>query len=362
MAHLIETSSIFSQNNSVPPENVEVRDNNKDGYSPVYEDQAKELKMAYGDLNPAIETHTIYPDTLVAIYYYGLLNCYVLGQISNEIFFEEEFDTVSPEIIGSEIVVMKCRKIGADYDNYIMYTNETAKFTECDLKDFKLNLDSVEYKGKEYSIISSESKKPEKHKLGTLYTYPTHSLIISQDRKKSYVLNVDNRLFLLSDEGGSYIGCVLPCDEESLVLLNGRKYNPLKRLTLMQTALEDFETKEVFLLTSAEQMLLPIKEFGYQSYKDIKVANGVLVLSEIVNEGTTVLHIFTPQHQKIVLEKGYKINTRLVGNGLVFVKDNVILLDSGALKFIKKGNQKNSILWDNIEYVLPTRYIGDNHV
>lgn len=360
MAGLIETSSIFSQHNLPEAEIAEER-LIKDGDT-FDTEIARIIDLRCSNQEGALQINLVMPDTLVAIYYYSLFDCYMVGQISDEIFFEHHYYSIEPVVVTSNLVLLRALKYHDSEEEYIVYTTDDRNFKLCDIAEFDIRVSQVTYKKKNYTTETSETEEPKDHVLGIQYTFPNHRFYMTPDKGRSYVSNDGKKIFLTSTREGALLGYIVKVNKSGNIVLMDKEFEFIKRLTLVHSVVRDIQTQEEYLLTCVEQVLLPLSAFGYEFYDKIPVVNGILVITQVEQTGNTLMHVFTPNHQRIVLEHSYKINSAMIGNGLLFQKDNVVILDNGSLSFVKKVPKEKAIFWKNRKVLLPVTQLGEDYV
>ena len=214
--------------------------------------------------------------------------------------------------------------------------------------------------GKKYNRESTEEKPPEKLPDGARYFFKDANLVVrgttdlyEQDKR-------DGKHVLIANENGCYLGYYLLVREgDGLVNFNGVAYEVLSRLTISLTVVQSVRDFKVYLIPCGDQQLIPIEELTTEKWEDIEIANGIAILFGPPSSQSR-LHVFTPSWQKVVLTRGMKLNFKAIGNGIVVPKDNVLLLDTGMLRFIEKVDKQTIFIpTDNVEVPVPIPYLGD---
>lgn len=361
--NLIQTSSIFSKGPNSEPEVLESPDliTELTEESHPEEPRCRTLKFDATDAN--IGLRHFFPDSLNCVIYNKLSDKFFAGQMGEELIYEVPISKYAIIAVTDKMVVLQIwtgdlQEEETVETKFMVLYKDTYELKE----EFDYNLENtiVTFEGSNYNLLTTEISEPETNRSGskTTYFYEKGNIVIEEEsslyfedeRSKAKVL-------LLADATGSYLGYYLPKNQDGTINLHGRRFRMVQRLTLTLAVVEDLETEEEFLLTCATQVLLKLSDFGISNYLHISILNGVALLMDETPSGT-VLNVFTPNHQRIVLEPGYKVNDNAFGNGLYFEKDNVLLLDNGSLTFTERVS-KDVVSVKGKEIKIPTEHLGD---
>ncbi|MFF2798199.1 hypothetical protein, partial [Lysinibacillus xylanilyticus] len=301
-----------------------------------------------------------FPDSLHCIIHNKHSDRFFAGHMAKEFIYEVPILKYKVQAITDKLVVLMVW-IGEDTENskpQFMILKDGSYELKKKL-DFEDEGDSLRIAGKNYSLETTEVAewKYDQEQDNLTYFYEDSNFVI-KDGKSLYFESKDLKTrLMLADDTGSYIGYYLPVNEDGTISLHGRKFKMIKRLTLPLSIVQDLESEEYFFLSCVEQMLLNLKDFNIFNYNHIGISNGIALL--FADQGSEeVLNIFTPNHQRIILEPKYKVNDKAFGNGLYFAKDNVLLLDNGSLIFTEPVSEGVVRVKDK-EVQIPTRYFGD---
>lgn len=360
--NLIQTSSIFSKARDAELEDEQVLVEEEVELVPDEEELVKYCKVIEfkGSLPEAnITLEKFFPDSMFCVLHNKHSNAYFAGHMKEELIFEVPFKDYSVILVTSEMIVLQVNIEFEDEDAEPVYMIlRNGEYTlELDYKIKKISSE-IEYEGKEYSMLTTEIQPPEysADNSTVTYHYQDGKIIHASELFVIFEGNKGEHL-MLADCGGSYIGYYLPLNMDGTANLHGRHCDLLQRLTLTLVVVEDVETQERFFLTCANQMLVSVDDFHQGDVTDIPVMNGVAMLIEQDTSGL-ILNVFTPNHQRIVLEPKYKIDYKSFGNGLYFPKDNVLLLDNGSLTFTQPVSS-DVISVRGREVPIPIKHLGD---
>lgn len=204
---------------------------------------------------------------------------------------------------------------------------------------------SYEFKfAKEYfSLVSRGEKKEVNNSTGTI-TYK--SGVFKYNTNGWLVFEEPNGVeLLLADNNGCYVGFYLPVigGVGGKILLGDDYYVNPKRLTQTLMVLSNEKTEAQAILTCSRPMLIELSDLGIKDYTQIEVSNGVALITQEV-KGSTCINVFTPKHQRIIIERGVKIDTLSIGNGVYLPTEGVMLLDDGRLIFAREDEDGSVII------------------
>lgn len=362
--NLIQTSSIFSKGpNTEEEEIVELQEPVVDlsGEMNHAEPQCRTLMFEATDAN--IGLRHFFPDSLNCVIYNKLSDKFFAGQMSEELIYEVPISkyiilAVTDKMVALQIWMGDLQDSENVDVKVMVLRNGTYELHE----EFNYTVDNnlVQFDGCEYTLLTTEIAEYDFNSLRniTTYFYETGNIVV-EDGSSLYFQDKTSieKVLLLADSTGSYIGYYLPKNQDGTINLHGRRFEMVQRLTLTLAVVKDLETEEDFLLTCATQVLLNLRDFGISNYLHVSILNGIALLMAETPSGT-VLNVFTPNHQRIVLEPGYKVNDTAFGNGIYFEKDNVLLLDNGSLIFTERVD-KNIVKVRGKEIQIPTEHPGD---
>lgn len=353
---LVQTSSIFSKNRNVenkPKEELE--------FEEVKETKPLCKTISFPDSDSNIILREFFPDSFHCIIYNKFNGKYFAGQMGEELIYEVPIEKYVVEFVTDKMVVLQVWLDGTSLEEssplYMILRDGSYKLNK--LFDYQNEEDSLRYDKESYSFVSTETSalKRSTDESLTTYFYKDGSFSV-QDGKALFYENTQTKTkILLADETGSYIGYYLPINSDGTVNLHGRKFKMVQRLTLTLAVAQEVESGKFFLLTCVKQMLLDLENFGLEFWEHISILNGVAMVMDY-NAPGTILNVFTPNHQRIILEPKYKVNDTAFGNGLYFEKDNVLLLDNGSLIFTERID-KNTVGVKGNPVTIPTTYYGD---
>lgn len=361
--NLIQTSSIFSKRPDSEIEFIEsqevlteLTEENQQG-----EPRCRIIKFDATEAN--IGLRHFFPDSLNCVIYNKLSDKFFAGQMGEELIYEVPISkyvivAVTGKMVVLQIWVGDLQETERVETKFMILHKDTYELKE--EFDYTLEGDTFIHEGTSYSLLSTETGEPTSTRVGNKVTYFFEKYNIFVENQEALYFEdqtSESKVLLLANETGSYIGYYLPKNQDGTINLHGRRFRMVQRLTLTLAVVEDLETEEEFILTCAVQVLLRLADFGISNYLHISVLNGIALLMAETPSGT-VLNVFTPNHQRIVLEPGYKVNDDAFGNGLYFEKDNVLLLDNGSLIFTERVD-KNIVKVRGKEIQIPTEHLGE---
>lgn len=356
---LIQTSSIFSNNKneeSIGNAQLEIPLEEQELLEDI--DLCRVIKLETENRDLSLKLEEVYPDSLFCVLYDTNNSANFVGHIKEEIIFEVPIADYEVIVVGSKLVVLRVELLVQNDNPEVKYmVLEGDNYKLIDEVTVELKGEDFVFNGTTYSRKTTEIKPVKVSADGNSKTYFysdsnfVHKGVDTLILQDSQVNNL-----LMADANGSYLGYYLPLNQDGTINLQGRRFETLSRFTLTLMALRDVSTGADYLLSCSTQILLGVGDFQHSSYKSIPVTNGVAILMSTASAEKT-LNVFTPNHQKIILEPKYKIRDNAVLNGLYFEKDNVLLLDNGSLIFTEKLT-KRTILVKGKEVAMPTTYLG----
>lgn len=354
---LIQTSSIFTK----PEQEKGAAKPGTESFQAAQEEmqvegEARCRTFRFESREGNITLRDFFPDSLNCVIYNSLSDKFFAGNLGEETIHEFPISQYTVELVAQTSVILRVWANPEDEETqYMILTSRGYILTDKLEIDEQEGTTKVKVEGKTYDIETTETKEPEVDEAADsiTYNYKGNQFIVESGKRLYH--NSKNTKLLLANEYGTYIGYYLPVSQGGEVNLQGKKCKVKQRLTLALAVVEDTGSQRDLLLSCSSQLLMEMEDFGATSYQHIEIVNGVALLIE---EDTHVFNIFTPQHQRIILEPKYKINDKAVGNGLYFEKDDVLLLDNGSLVFTKRLNKKTLDVRGR-EVKLPIEYLGD---
>lgn len=359
---LVQTSSIFGSKNKLEELDSEQVESDVAEEGGSEQEAPPPLYCRNIDFDERLGTGNIviahlFPDTMYGVIYDCHVEAYFACDFHNELIFDVPIYNYAVTAVAQDIVVLSIQ---------LDYKSNTNEFTQMIIEDHDYTLkpkvdvmiagEIVEIDGKPHSRLSTELLYRVEHDVLHMLQYADYSVFFEEDGFLSFSEKSNKKELLLSNRSGCYIGFYLESAHDEGILLHGRKYLMVNRLTIPLALVQDLETKELKLLTCKDQTLLEIEDF-YDKDEPIEVINGVAMLTQETESGT-LLNVFTPKHQRIVLEPNYKINTAIVENGLFFERDNVLLLSNGSLIFTSSPTP-TTLTMRGKTFEIPCEYVGD---
>jgi len=361
--NLVQTTSIFYN-----PDNLEVSDEHL--LQPSLMDVQELLERE--EFNPCRTIHfgnsyelakinlrEFFPDTMFCIIRNVHMNAHFAASMKHEIIFEVPFEEYCIELVTQDLVVLSMDTELGEGDTRQYMVLEGNSYRMLDEFEYEIDGDQVIFEKRKHRLESSEVEEVRSYQdmKVNIYHYPDGWLIHSPSNFLHHKTSSTQKRILLADHNGSYLGFYLGVNEDDTINLHGRRFRMLQRLTLPLAIVVDVEEEEAYILSCVNQTLMLLSDFFRGEYTDIEVINGIAILMEDNRDGQ-VLNVFTPNHQRIILEPGYKINSSAIGNGLYFQKDDVLVLDNGSLIFTQKLS-KHSLKVRGKEVEIPIAYLGE---
>ena len=232
------------------------------------------------------------------------------------------------------------------------------------------------FEGQTYSLETSEVKETESHvdevrpntiqveatqegyadtfldgKACDIYYYENWTLIHKPSQYLDIIQKDHSKRILLADRNGSYLGHYLPRNDDMTLHLKGEDpYRMSRRFNLCFSIVQNLKTGKLRLLRAGVQALVDLEHYADEelgiNFDTLESINGVAWLYNYEEGKGHGLNIFTPHPQRIVLEqaekgtKNYQWTKDAFGNGLFFPRENVLVLDNGAVIFTKPEGKK----------------------
>lgn len=360
---LIQTSSIFYN-----PDNLDVKDEHllEPSLLDIQELQKQEdfvpcRQLHFGQSHNVarISLKEFFPDSMFCILYDVHLEASFIANMSTEIIFEVPFEYYCVEVVAQDLIIISMDTELGEGDKRQYMVLEGKDYRILDNVEYEIEGKEIIFEGIKHSLETSEIKPPvEGEEAKTVYFYETGTILHIPSQVLYFEAIASRKQILLADNNGSYLGYYLALNPDGSINLRGRSYRMLQRLTLTLAIVLDLEEEEAYILSCVNQTLMALRDFFEGEFTDIEVINGVAMLIEEDENGGQVLNVFTPNHQRIVLEPGYKVNAKAFGNGLYFEKDDVLLLENGSLIFTERLD-KRTVLVRGKEVQIPVPYLGE---
>lgn len=210
-----------------------------------------------------------------------------------------------------------------------------------------------------FSLLSNSTHKEVDARTG-YFAYPSGTFIYNTN---GYLVfeEPNGTELLLADAHGCYVGFYLPLVhevEEIKILLGPDVFINPRRLTQTLMVVTNEETNQQSILTCSRPMLVELADLGIKDASQIEVSNGVAMITQEV-KGSTCINVFTPKHQRIIIDRGIKIDTLAIGNGVYLPTEGVMLLDDGRLIFAR-GEEDGSVFIRGKRVDLPQQFLEIN--